>query len=199
MSDSIERDAQGLPTRLLLGLGDLGPRIDEERARQCWATPRRLFAALHREFRFTIDACALAHNAKLERFWTPEQDGLAQDWTGERVWCNPPYDFIEPWVEKAYHHGEAGGFSALLLPVRTDRDWWHRYVLSAGCVDYFRGRVSFEPPPGIRPSSNREPSALILFGVAGCGAGSRDAVTGEVIICEPHAEQLTLAVRTEGK
>lgn len=56
-----------------------------------WETPPAFFDILDREFGFTVDACAAPHNAKCDRYWTREQDGLAQDWSGERVFCNPPY------------------------------------------------------------------------------------------------------------
>lgn len=55
-----------------------------------WATPQRFFDELDREFNFELDVCATPENAKCRRFYTKEQDGLAQPWTG-RVWCNPPY------------------------------------------------------------------------------------------------------------
>lgn len=74
--------------------------------RDCAGTPPDFFAELHAEFGFTVDACALPFNAKLPRYWAPAgvnatlgydhlsapaaYDGLAQDWAGERVWCNPP-------------------------------------------------------------------------------------------------------------
>lgn len=59
--------------------------------REDWRTPRDLFASLHREFNFTVDAAATPANALLPRFWTRENDAFAQDWRGERVFCNPPY------------------------------------------------------------------------------------------------------------
>ena len=45
---------------------------------------------------FTVDVAAAPHNTKCERFYTAEQDGLAQSWAGETVWCNPPYSSILP-------------------------------------------------------------------------------------------------------
>ena len=67
-----------------------------------WSTPQDFFDELDNEFHFTLDACALPENAKCERYFTPEQDGLKQEWTGT-VWCNPPYGRkIGKWVEKSY-------------------------------------------------------------------------------------------------
>lgn len=54
-----------------------------------WATPEELFRTLDAEFGFTCDVCATADNAKCAEFYSPEQDGLAQEWTGV-CWCNPP-------------------------------------------------------------------------------------------------------------
>ena len=56
-----------------------------------WETPQDLFDKLNSEFRFTLDPCATAENAKCRKYYTKGQDGLLQDWTGETVYCNPPY------------------------------------------------------------------------------------------------------------
>lgn len=40
---------------------------------------------------FTLDVAAAAHNTKCDRYFTRADDGLAQSWAGERIWCNPPY------------------------------------------------------------------------------------------------------------
>lgn len=91
------------------------------------ATPPELFDPLNERFHFTIDVAASAQNAKCERFYTLEDDGLWRDWAGERVWCNPPYSKIEPWVEKAAKG--AAELSVLLLPAnRTEQRWWQRWV-----------------------------------------------------------------------
>ena len=68
-----------------------------------WATPQDLFNELNAEFDFDVDVCALPENAKCKRYFTPEMDGLKQDWIG-CCWCNPPYGReIGKWVEKAYN------------------------------------------------------------------------------------------------
>lgn len=68
-----------------------------------WATPAKLFEELDREFHFTLDPCATDENHKCEKYYTKEQDGLLQDWSGETVFMNPPYKGITPWIRKAFN------------------------------------------------------------------------------------------------
>lgn len=56
-----------------------------------YETPPELFAELDREFHFTLDPCCTHQTAKCKKHYTPKEDGLAQDWSGETVFCNPPY------------------------------------------------------------------------------------------------------------
>jgi len=137
---------------------------EEIELRNSWGTPRKLFEQLHSEYRFTVDCCALPWNAKLPRFWTPEVDGLAQSWAGERVWDNPPYTDIPTWLKKASEEAVRGACSVHLLPVRSDQEWWHEFVIQHGEVHYFRGCLRCEPPEGIKASSNWEPTCLVLLG-----------------------------------
>lgn len=66
-----------------------------------WATPQSFFDQLDAEFHFTLDPCASSENAKCRKFYTQHEDGLAQDWGGEVVFCNPPYGRkIADWVKK---------------------------------------------------------------------------------------------------
>ena len=68
-----------------------------------WGTPQALFDKLHAEFDFTLDVAASKLNHKCERYFTKEQDGLKQDWAGERCFMNPPYGYaLKHWVAKAY-------------------------------------------------------------------------------------------------
>lgn len=85
-----------------------------------WATPQDFYDKLNAEFHFTLDPCATPENAKCEKFYTKEQEGLAQDWTGETVFCNPPYGRkIGLWIEKCYKHSRGGGrLLCLSLPER---------------------------------------------------------------------------------
>ncbi len=115
------------------------------------ATAREDFDPWHDRFGFTVDAAASAGNAKLARFWTRADDGLAQSWAGERVWCNPPYSVIRPWVEKAWAEAEAAELIVMLLPAnRTEQGWWQDLIEpqrdrpgSPLAVEFLRGRLRF--------------------------------------------------------
>ena len=108
-----------------------------------WETPQQLFDDLNAEFRFTLDACATAENAKCAAYYTREQDGLKQKWGGT-VWCNPPYGKgIIQWVKKAYAETQNGVTTVMLLPARTDTQWFHDYVLPSAELRFIRGRLKF--------------------------------------------------------
>jgi phage N-6-adenine-methyltransferase len=107
-----------------------------------WATPQAFFDRYNAIYQFTLDVCALPDNAKCERYFTPEQDGLAQDWTGA-CWMNPPYGrTIGSWIRKAFESAQQGATVVCLLPARTDTGWWHDYC-QKGQVEFIRGRLKF--------------------------------------------------------
>lgn len=125
-----------------------------------WATPQDFFDALDAEFHFTLDACAVKENAKCEAYYTPEQDGLDQPWTG-RVWCNPPYGRnVGQWVKKAHDTASGGGFVVMLLPARTDTRWFHDYIYGKTEVRFIKGRLKFGSCQNAAPF----PSMVVIFG-----------------------------------
>lgn len=92
------------------------------------ALPVEDFAPLQRRFQFTIDAAAGEHNTKLPRWFSVAHCGLRNSWAGERVYCNPPYSDIEPWLAKANSELDCPLIVMLLPANRTDLGWWHRHV-----------------------------------------------------------------------
>ena len=109
-----------------------------------WETPQYLFDELNREFGFTLDPCAETKNAKCVKYYTPSEDGLAQDWTGEVIFCNPPYGHKQDkWIRKCYEHGASGGVAVMLLPARTDTARFHDFILSKAEIRFIRGRLKF--------------------------------------------------------
>ena len=47
-----------------------------------WAAPREFVNKLDEEFHFNLDPCSTHENAKCEKHYTIEEDGLSQDWGG---------------------------------------------------------------------------------------------------------------------
>lgn len=110
-----------------------------------WATPWPLIHELAQTFgAFDLDPCATPATAKAPKFYTREDDGLAQPWRGV-IFCNPPYSEVARWLEKAYQEVQAGRAQTVvcLIPVRTDQAWWHEKVWGRGEVWWIRGRLHF--------------------------------------------------------
>lgn len=106
-----------------------------------WATPQWLYDHYDKQYQFTLDPCATRENAKCIRYFTKEDDGLAQSWDGERVFMNPPYGReIGRWVKKAV---ESNAFVVMLLPARTDTKWFHDYLYGTATIYFIKGRLKF--------------------------------------------------------
>jgi phage N-6-adenine-methyltransferase len=127
-----------------------------------WGTPQALFDELNSEFNFTLDACASAHNFKVNIYFNKEINALAQSWTGT-VWMNPPYGrTIGQWMKKAFEESQKGATVVCLVPARTDTAWWHDYAVK-GEIRFLRGRLKFEQPGFAKNSSAPFPSAIVIF------------------------------------
>lgn len=140
-------------------------------------TTPEIFDPLHARFDFTIDVAALPHSAQVARYFTPEDDGLAQSWAKERVWLNPPYSDLGTWVQKAWcewlepiKHPE---LIVMLVPAnRTEQTWWQRQVEPfrlAGLlrVEFIAGRLRFIKHGHDRVEPNQRPPfgcCLLIWG-----------------------------------
>jgi len=126
-----------------------------------WPTPRSLFEKLDKEHKFNLDPCAQSHNALCPKYFTPEDDGLIQDWQGHNAFVNPPYGrAVGHWVKKCYEETRKDNTTAvLLIPSRTDTRYWHDYVMKANEIHFIKGRVKFGGGAYAAPF----PSAVIVF------------------------------------
>lgn len=115
------------------------------RSQTCrWNTPECLFDELNQEFGFQLDVCADDDNAKCERYYTAEDDGLLMPWANVN-WCNPPYgNRIQDWLQKALREQAKGKTTVVLIPARTDTRWFHAFVLGQECeIRFIKGRLRF--------------------------------------------------------
>ena len=126
-----------------------------------WETPQDFFDRYDRVYHFNLDAASSDENAKCEKHFTAEDDGLKQNWGGQTVWLNPPYGRqIGKWVQKAYEESLKPDTTVVcLLPARTDTAWFHNYC-RRGEVVFIRGRLKF----GKSKNSAPFPSMLVFFG-----------------------------------
>ena len=126
-----------------------------------WATPQDFYDKLNEEFQFNLDPCATKENAKCERYFTKEQDGLKQDWKGSRVFCNPPYGrAIKDWVRKCSEESKKiNTLVVMLIPARTDASYFHEYIYNKVEIRFVRGRLKF----GDSNNSAPFPSMIVVF------------------------------------
>lgn len=112
-------------------------------ARTDWRTPPEKFAEWSGKYGpFTVDAAADAENSLCAKYWDEMQDGAAQSWAGERVWCNPPFGRLAiPFIRRAALC--EADIAVLLLPARTDTRIFHSHVKGIAEVEFLPGRLRF--------------------------------------------------------
>ena len=130
-----------------------------------WETPQELFDELNQQYRFTLDPASSDENAKCAKHYTRKENGLAQDWGGERVFCNPPYGReVADWVAKCKAEAEKPNTLVVaLLAARTDTRWFHENVYGFARIVFLRGRVRFELG-GERTKAAPFPSMVCVWG-----------------------------------
>jgi phage N-6-adenine-methyltransferase len=126
-----------------------------------WATPQYVFDMLNDEFHFTLDAAASVENAKCEKFYTKENDGLKMPWGGEIVFCNPPYSQLRAWIQKARASLDFGATTVMLIPSRTDTAAFHNHIYKQPDTEirFLRGRLKFGDAKAGAPF----PSMVVIF------------------------------------
>ena len=133
---------------------------------ELWGTPEDLFNELNNEFHFTLDPCALPYNAKCDKYFTPDDDGLSQDWGGYNVFCNPPYGRkIKYWVKKCYEESRKDNTNVvMLIPSRTDTTYFHDYIYHKSKeIRFIRGRLKFVDKDGNGNNPAPFPSMIVVF------------------------------------
>lgn len=108
-----------------------------------WLTPPSFLEALGD---FDLDPCTPYEMPwqTAERRYTIADDGLLLPWSG-RIWLNPPYRDIEPWMQRMAAHNNG----IALVFARTETAWWFNHVwYHASAALWIRGRVTFHKPDG---------------------------------------------------
>lgn len=126
-----------------------------------WTTPREFFNKLNEEFHFTIDLCADNTNHLVERYFTKENSCLDAQFTGETVFCNPPYGRKNTavFVKKCSELAKMGNTVVMLIPARTDTAAFHDYIYHKAEIRFVRGRLHFDNSKNAAPF----PSMVVIF------------------------------------
>jgi hypothetical protein len=116
-----------------------------------WATPKGVYDALKEEFSFDFDPCPLG-----EFGIESDARGLFVSWARKRIFCNPPYNDIRAFLERAWE----AEIAVFLIPARTDTRWFHEIVLpKAEEIRFIKGRLKF----GGSANSAPFPSMVCIF------------------------------------
>lgn len=132
--------------------------------RQDWDTPDSVFLPLDAEFHFTLDLAASEKNARCDRYFSKEIDGLQQAWHGT-CWLNPPFgdksSKMVDWIKKAWHDTQHDPdlTVVMLIPARTNTKWFHDYCMKAAEVRFIKGRPKF----GDASHGLPQPLVIIVF------------------------------------
>lgn len=155
-----------------------------------WYTPDTLVRALGH---FDLDPATSRQRGRqlAPKYYTVDDDGLQREWFG-RVWLNPPFSRIHPWVERMREHNNG----ILLCFSRTDATWFVDLTKFCGGVYLLMRRLHFWRP-GDDQRKQRCPLGVVLFpfGEQNLRALERCGIPGVLLRVPPNASSSATEVR----
>jgi hypothetical protein len=112
-----------------------------QKPKDAYRTPVDVRAVLDMEFGFDLDPCPYNENFDLSK----DVDGLKLNWDGHRVFVNPPWSKIGPWVAKAF---QSHALVVMLLPNRTDTEWFADLYHRGAELRFWKKRLKFTRDDG---------------------------------------------------
>lgn len=118
-----------------------------QREKKEYNTPLFLYEYLNRFFHFKIDPCATAgyNHLGVDYAYDKFSNGMEQQWD-KATFVNPPYGYgnEEIWLWKSMNEFNKNGKPVfILLPAKTEMDWFRDGMVSAQVIIFPKGRVRF--------------------------------------------------------
>jgi phage N-6-adenine-methyltransferase len=141
--------------------------------RDCWGTPKEIFAAMNAEFDFKLDAAASEENSMCKFFITEEENCLTTDWiqgasmfgmNGWYAYLNPPYSDIGPFVIRAAEMARKGVGCVMLVMADTSVGWYKEAIKTCQEVRFITGgRLAFISPETGKPVGGNNKGSMFLI------------------------------------
>ena len=114
----------------------MGASISKGKQNQVIGTPWEFMDALKKRFgNITFDLAATKDNAKADKFFTEEDNALAQDWPRTGLcYLNPPFAHVTPWVKKAKEEGRLGTSTIMLVRASITARWFWDHVMGEALI-----------------------------------------------------------------
>jgi len=100
-------------------------------------TPNRVYEMIASTWGYTkddmFDPCPVNY----------QQDGLSGVWKPV-TYVNPPYTLLKEFVVKAIEESQAGNTTIMLLPAKTDQQWFHDIIDNGYEIVWIRKRLKFK-------------------------------------------------------
>jgi len=110
---------------------------------ECY-TPKWLFDAM--AITFDLDVASSYHDliaVPSHNRFTIQDNGLERDWYG-RVWMNPPFSKVTPWIDKWLDHNNG----ICLVPLSSNGRWVNKLWDSDAACMYLPANMAFQGASG---------------------------------------------------
>ena len=120
---------------------------------------------LHREFNYDVVASPSEKIMQVLNPFEKQDDALKKNWFEQSpkksiLFIAPPDERIGRWLAKAVYESRKGATVIGILPLRADKEWFHKYILGVAAevrfVKLFKSSVLGIPIPC-------DPIAVVVF------------------------------------